>query len=116
MDAYECEQADRTMLERHVKPAAFGPGNPNPAPGYYYVSVIDGRRTAMALGPFLSHADALAAVEPVRAWCNERNRGAWFWSFGTCRLKDEETDEADLPVGKLNQVLELSGLLPAVIV
>lgn len=92
----------------------FGPGRPNPEPGYYYVTVVDGPRFAFLLGPYVNdHARALAAVDAAKKWCHDRREEAWFWSFGTCRLKDEHTDEANLPMGKLNDQLELADVTPA---
>jgi hypothetical protein len=72
--------------------------HPDPRPGAYYVSVVDGRRYALALGPFDTHAAALERVGPVRDYCNKQSDRAWFYGYGTCRL--EPGDEH--PPGKLN--------------
>lgn len=63
--------------------------SPDPRPGNYYVSVIDGGRTALLLGPFQTHQEALDHVEPVRAKGGELDPRAAFYAFGTARLPDD---------------------------
>jgi len=64
---------------------------PDPRPGFYYVSVIDGPRSARVRGPFKdNHAAALAAVDKTRRQLEHLHPFAHFYAFGTCRL---ETDE-----------------------
>ncbi|MBK9497498.1 MAG: hypothetical protein IPO08_23840 [Xanthomonadales bacterium] len=61
-------------------------------PGRYYVSARDGTRTALLLGPFAQHQQALAAV-PVGMACAHQHdpvHAPWC-AYGTCRLADEET-------------------------
>lgn len=54
-------------------------------PGYY-VSVIDGPRKAILAGPFKTHKEALAAVEPTKeAWWDLDPRAA-FAAWGTCGI------------------------------
>ena len=60
---------------------------PDTAPGPYYVSVRDGDRYGLLLGPFEKHQEALDMVEPARAKAIELNGCAHFYSFGTCRMK-----------------------------
>lgn len=84
-----------SFIEEH------GPDNPDLRPGHYYVSVLDGSRYALALGPFETHAEALAEVKAVQAYCNEKSDRAWFYGYGTCRLLKEE----EAPAGKLNSDL-----------
>lgn len=67
---------------------------PDPRPGNYYVSVIDGKRSAFLLGPFPTHQQALDMVEPVRAKGNELDPRAAFYAFGTVRLPDD-----GIPIG-----------------
>lgn len=62
---------------------------PDPRPGSYYVSVQDGARSALLLGPFPTHQEALDMVEPVRAKGNELDPRAAFYAFGTARLRDD---------------------------
>jgi hypothetical protein len=61
---------------------------PDPRPGFYYVSVADGPRTARLRGPFVdNHAGALAAVEAARATLQDLDPRAAFFAFGTCRCE-----------------------------
>lgn len=73
---------------------------PDTKPGAYYVSVIDGNRRALLLGPFKDdHAAALAKVDSVRKKAEELDPRAVWYAFGTCRIND---DHAAAPLGKLN--------------
>lgn len=62
---------------------------PDPRPGNYYVSVMDGDRRALLLGPFPTHQQALDMVEPVRAKGLELDPRALWYEFGTARLQDD---------------------------
>ena len=73
---------------------------PDTAPGPYYVSIVDGGRLCLALGPFRTHAPAIAAVSPVRTYCNRMDGRCHFMTFGTVRV----TDGTDTP-GRLNDRL-----------
>ena len=66
----------------------------------YYVTMIDGPKTAWLLGPFDNHAQALALVEIARNAAIEINGFYHFCAFGTTRLT-----AAHLPPGKLNSKL-----------
>lgn len=68
----------------------------------YYVSVVDGSRFALLLGPFPKHAWALAWVEPVRAWAEAADPRGHFYGFGTCVSTRTEP-------GRLNGALGLTG-------
>lgn len=58
-------------------------------PGYY-VSVIDGTRKALVAGPFETHAEALAQVEPEREkWYKLDARSHWY-AWGTARVRDDK--------------------------
>lgn len=57
-------------------------------PGFYYVSIIDGNKYALALGPYPTHQDALHNVEIARALCAHDARSHW-WAFGTCRFEHD---------------------------
>lgn len=72
--------------------------NPDPRPGFYYVSAIDGGRSARVCGPFPTHAEALEAVEASRQKMTDIDPRAWFYAFGTCRC------EADLGPGYLDAI------------
>jgi len=52
----------------------------------YYVSVRDGNRTGYLLGPYPTHADALANVERGKGLANGANSWAVFYTYGTCSL------------------------------
>lgn len=65
---------------------------PDPQPAPYYVSVIDGPRYGLLLGPFPRHEEALAKVEAVRRKACELDGRAHWWGFGTCRVKDPTYD------------------------
>lgn len=73
---------------RHpAPPTAAGPQVPDTQPGNYYVSAVDGPRYFLLLGPFPNnHAAALAAVEEVRAFANDKVPQSHFYGFGTVRM------------------------------
>jgi hypothetical protein len=50
----------------------------------FYVSTIDGSRTALLLGPYDTHEQAKAQVARGRDMANEANWRAAFYAFGTC--------------------------------
>ncbi|HKY40652.1 MAG TPA: hypothetical protein VJN18_32175 [Polyangiaceae bacterium] len=61
------------------------------APGYY-VSAIDGPRRALMAGPFGSHDEAKAAVDPTKAAAVAAlalGGRAWFAALGTARVRPE---------------------------
>lgn len=62
------------------------PANPVIGPGDYFVSAMDGGSYWLIAGPYDTHAEALDAVEPVKAKANELDPRAWFMGWGTCRL------------------------------
>jgi hypothetical protein len=69
----------------------------------FYVSVIDGSRNGLLLGPFPEHSDAMERVERVRSWVVERDPRAHFYGFGTAALRTS----ADVArSGRLNGHLE----------
>ncbi len=63
----------------------------------YYVSVLDGSRFGLLLGPFHLREEAESHVDVVRQKAFKLNERSWFYAFGTCGIKDY-----DKP-GKLNQ-------------
>lgn len=67
--------------------------------GYYYVSMVDGNRRALLLGPFKNdHRAALAMVNAVKRKAQELDPKAIWYGFGTARLQLGETP----PPGTLN--------------
>ena len=50
----------------------------------FYVSVIDGRRKGILLGPYKTHAEARENVSRGRELAEKAEPGACFYSFGTC--------------------------------
>lgn len=62
----------------------------------YYVSVVDGRKRGLLVGPYVDHAYALAAVDRVKRWVQEREPMAAFYGFGTAKV-----EAATLPTGTL---------------
>lgn len=75
---------------------------PDPRPGDYFVSVVDGRRRALLAGPYPTHADALGAVPEVREIAKRLDPRAFYYAFGTARLP-----EGSGKVGRLNDLLNL---------
>ena len=49
----------------------------------FYVTVLDHDRTGFLLGPFISHADALANVERGRKLAESVNDRAIWYAYGT---------------------------------
>ena len=50
----------------------------------FYVSVIDGKRKGILLGPYADHKTALQNVERGQHLAEESNVRAAFMDFGTC--------------------------------
>lgn len=60
---------------------------PDAAEGNYYVSVRDGSRVGLLVGPFPNdHAAALRLVDAARAAAVRVDPMAWFHEYGTARL------------------------------
>lgn len=76
-------------IEYYTHPGEDKPRTVDPQPGNYYVSVVNGPRFALALGPFPAHQEALDKVDAVRAMAMDRDGFAAFWSYGTVRMRDE---------------------------
>ena len=66
---------------------------PDTAPGNYYVTAVDARRTALLAGPFRDdHAAALAHVKRATDLAvNSTDPRAWFYAYGTARLPHTQT-------------------------
>jgi hypothetical protein len=54
----------------------------------YYVTAIDGSRTAIVCGPYPTHAAALAEVDEARRRVVDLLPEAWFYEWGTCGSDD----------------------------
>lgn len=79
---------------------------PDTQPGEYYVSVRDGGRTGLLLGPFTNdHKAALDLVEKVRTKAEELDPRAVFYAFGTVRL--EGNDKVPIWAGSLNKYFNM---------
>ena len=80
----------------------YGEDNPNSEPGNYYVSVVDGNRFGLLLGPFNSHQEALNMVQKAKNKAYELNPAeAAFAGFGTLRIEDYNRP------GKLNSYFNM---------
>ena len=72
----------------------------NPEPGNYYVSVVNGRKFRLLLGPFTNHATALAHVRTTRDYACRVDPQAHWYAFGTVGLHAD-----DVRPGILNEHL-----------
>lgn len=71
----------------------------------YFVSAIDGTRTAIVAGPFNTHGAALAQVEKVRKIFTDDNPKAHFVAFGTCRHKTARHGVIPARLAKVNDLI-----------
>lgn len=79
-------------ITHHTHTAPAPAQEPDPRPGNYYVSALDGPAHYLLLGPFNRHADALARVDPVRAYATAHGGPkAHFIAYGTVRMADDVT-------------------------
>jgi len=103
--------AELAELDRMTASAVHPGCDPDYA---YYVSILDGTRSAFALGPFATHDEALAHVNEVTGFVTERDPRGPFYAYGTARAsRPYSTDlRGYLPYrpGKLNALL---GFTPA---
>ena len=72
-------------LKNPDEPAAQANWRDNPC---FYVSVVDGSRLGLLAGPFQTHKEALGMVDQARATAQRRNAWAWFYAFGTVKMKN----------------------------
>lgn len=91
---------DREITESLADAAKTAPRfNPDvaedPRPGFYYVTAIDGGRSARIAGPYKSHGAALDKVRPVKDVAETVDPRAIWWAWGTMR------SETDLGPGAL---------------
>lgn len=56
----------------------------------YFVSMVDGRRSAALAGPFADHLMALLCVDRARSLAEEMSPAAAFYTFGTASLRPED--------------------------
>lgn len=65
---------------------------PDTKPGNYYVTAIDGGKTAILVGPFPNnHQAALDKVDIASDYAQKLDDRAYFWAFGTARFPLEFT-------------------------
>lgn len=77
------------MRISELENASYSSVDVDPRSGNYCVSIVDGDRFNLLLGPFNNHQDALDKVNAVRDKAMEINRTeAVFAGFGTVRLED----------------------------
>lgn len=62
----------------------------------FYVSVIDGERYGLLLGPFTTHQEALDKVDMVRSACYDIDPRSPWYAFGTCSVGIEDVIEGRL--------------------
>lgn len=90
-------------LERDIARAVGPRGRFNadqpedPRPGFYYVTAVDGGRSARAAGPYRTHAAALDDVYRVKEEIERTDPRAAFYAWGTMR------SETDLGPGFLDK-------------
>jgi hypothetical protein len=73
----------------------------------FYVSARDGSRTALLLGPYTEHSEALESVERAKRYVQEHDPKGWFYAYGTLGTTPKEG--RTLPGGKLNKILSDGG-------
>lgn len=56
---------------------------PDESKKHYYVSVVDGPRKGLLLGPYATHEEALAQVERGKELANKADPRAAFYGYGT---------------------------------
>lgn len=70
----------------------------------FYVSVInDSGDYRLLAGPFLTHSQALAMVDPARKAAEQYDPRAFWYAYGTCRVPDHNAP------GLLNNQLGIEG-------
>jgi len=78
------EEADEKEAVMH-QPACSCENPLCPGTGEFYVTTVDAGRVGFLLGPYATHADALANVERGNRLAHEADPRAWFYAFGTAR-------------------------------
>lgn len=71
-------------------------------PRHFYVSAIDGSKRHLIAGPWGTHDDALARVDPVRRHASGLDGRAWFMAWGTAGSQDEHRT----PLGRFGDAEE----------
>ena len=69
----------------------------------YYVTLQRGLTTKIIAGPFATHEDAAAQVEPARAVATTSDPRSHFDAFGVTSAVPREGDNP--PVGRFNRIL-----------
>ena len=84
---------------------------PDPRPGFYYVTAFDsarpaGRQYAFLAGPYREHAHALRDLRAASDLAIARDPWLAFAAFGTSGIHDPRPGSA-VPVGALNAALDI---------
>ena len=66
----------------------------------YFVSILNGSKHCLALGPFTTKGEAEARVDDVWSYCAVTFAESAFYAYGTCKVTS-----INLPPGKLNEIL-----------
>jgi hypothetical protein len=80
---------ERLRREAHMHQTVCECGDPTcPAVGYFYVTVVnDGGEYRRLLGPFGTHAEALASVPIAKDIANRLDARAHWYAYGTARTE-----------------------------
>jgi hypothetical protein len=65
----------------------------------WYVTLHDGQRGMLALGPFTTHTDALRHVRPLRVWLQRHTANGHAFSVGTMRRDTTEPGQLNSDFG-----------------
>lgn len=66
----------------------------------YFVSILNGSKCCLALGPFATKGEAEVRVDDVWSYCSATFEESVFWAYGTCKVTS-----TNLLPGKLNEIL-----------
>jgi hypothetical protein len=84
------DQAPRHRVPAELESPRHPDGSqaPDPEPGNYYVSVVDGPKQVLLSGPYPGHARAIDDVSRVKTIARQLDTTAFshFYAYGTCRL------------------------------
>lgn len=79
--------------------------DPDPRPGYYYCTVMDGPQYGLLAGPFDTHQEALDRLPKAKEIARGLDARSVFYGFGTARI--ERDDTRIRPGGILNALMGL---------
>lgn len=72
----------------------------------FYVSVRDGEKFGVLVGPCETHEEALGLVEATREEARSFDPFAHFYAYGTLKLDNDSTKA--FPIGPLNGIVNFS--------